>query len=164
MASASATAGKWLIRCGIALLLPSACSVASTRLSSGADDAAVALTPIARVPLSSLAQGVAFLYRVPTSDQWTRIRSSAAMGDNGFAVFAVAGSHDVIPFGPLGISVSVTGKTGGIRVERLDRVPFLYVSNDNRDIGVRFNAAPGEELQISIKSNAAELPKGELVI
>jgi hypothetical protein len=117
--------------------------------------------------LESLRAGspVEFIFRVPDSAQWTRIRKERTMGDNGYVVLAATKRNDkLIPFSTLNLEVAITGRTGPVSQRAADYSPYGY-SSDTRDVGLRFQAPPRDELRVRLIARRPEsLPNGELII
>jgi len=160
---------RWLLASGVVLIVPAALTFTPVLgpLTSD-DDAAVAFTPIVRLPLDTLGSGsvVSLSYVVPDSAQWDRIRKNGSMGDHGYVAFVADTLHGkVLPFTPLGIDVSVSSRNSQIPVTHTDAGPYLYAPETHHDVGLRFSASPGDRLRITISArNAGGLPEGELIV
>jgi hypothetical protein len=129
------------------------------------EDAELAFTPVARVPLDSLRDhhAASVVFVVPAGEQWGRIRGS--WGDPGYAVFGVSEDHSsVCSASALGLAVEASTGRGDLRTEPAKGAPYGYSTNAE-DPTVVFRPRPGDRVRLDITvRNPDELPHGELVV
>lgn len=153
-----------LVVCALLLLLPGVYT--SGIFGPSTEDAAIAFTPVARLPLDSLRKvgSTSLVFGVPATDQWARIRDG--WGDPGYIVFAFAerDSSSVLSWSSLGVEVTASTGRGPLEVEAAKHAPYAY-STDAQDPGVVFRPGPGEKVRLDVKvRNPSALPDGELVV
>jgi hypothetical protein len=153
-----------LVVCAILLLLPGVYT--SGIAGPSTEDADLAFTPVARLPLDSLKRtgAASLIFGVPSSDQWARIRDG--WGDPGYIVFAFAerDSSSVLSWSSLGVEVTASTGRGPLGVEAAEQVPYAY-SSRAQDPGLVFRPQPGEKVRLDITvRNPSALPDGELVV
>jgi len=153
-----------IIVAGFLFLLPGALWLLGHGLSS--DDAAVALGPLARIPLEQLesAGSAAVVVTIPDNAQWTRIRQ--AWGEPEYLI-AVAenprGEGLIHCLDELGIRVTVTTKTGQVSLKIAQGWPYGYRGTCPQ-AGLELEPEPGTDLTIRVSSPPRRMPAGELVL
>ena len=153
-----------LVVCAILLLVPGVYT--SGIYGPSTEDADVAFTPVARLPLDSLkkAGSASLIFGVPATDQWARIRDG--WGDPGYIVFGFAEKDNsfVLSWSSLGVEVTASTGRGPLDVEAVEQVPYAY-SSRAQDPGLVFRPQPGEKVRLDITvRNPSALPDGELVV
>jgi len=128
-----------LVALGLLFVLPGLFT--SGVSGASAEDWAVASTPIARFPLDSLrrAGSVSFVFVVPTTEQWIRIRET--WGDPGYVVFGTSQgpSPSVVGWAPLGVEAEASTGLGPLRIEPAGA---FHRSVGSQDTGVVFRPRP----------------------
>jgi hypothetical protein len=155
-----------LLAGGVLLLLPGACSLATSGPTR--DDVGVAFEKVVQVGLDSFRTGapVRFSFTVPDSAQWARIRKS--WGDRGYIALGVrreGRTEWIVPFSTLDLDLKVTRSGESLPLESATEPPYGYSSSGQGDHGVMFKPRPGDEVAITITARRSEtLPAGDLVI
>jgi len=153
-----------LIAIGFLLLLPGALWLFTHGLSS--DDAAAALSPLARIPLDQLetAGSAAVVVTIPDNPQWIRIRHE--WGEPEYLIAAVENPRRdglIHCLDELGIRVTVTTKAGQVSLKTAQGWPYGYRGTRPQS-GLELEAKPGTDLTVRVSSPPRRMPAGELVL
>ena len=149
---------------GFLLLLPVALWLFGHDLSN--DDAAAALSPLARIPLDQLGStgSAVVVVTIPDNRQWARVRHG--WGDPRYLIVAVENPrHDreILCLDKLGIQVTVSTKSGQIALKTARIWPYGYRGTFGES-GLELEAKPGMDVTIRVGSPQGRMPVGELVL
>jgi hypothetical protein len=154
-----------LISAGFLFFIPGVLWLCNHGLSQ--DDAAAALSPLARVPLHQLqnSDSAAVIVTIPNNAQWSRIRGK--WGEPDYLIAAIEHPQSarlVHCFDQLGIKVEATNESGLIPLKTAQGCcPYGY-SSACPDSGQEFRAATGSDLTLDATSTTHSMPVGELIV
>jgi hypothetical protein len=126
-------------------------------------DAAAALANIADVKLDHIAatDSLAIPVVIPDTPQWVRIRRN--WGEPDFVIAAVSPDNSCYCLPKLRLTITVADN--GEQIPQQPAGPPYGHSSDCSTSTLKFNAAPGTTLTVSVvKNGTGSLPQGELII
>jgi hypothetical protein len=153
----------WLGGAGALFLTPGLLWITTSGSPLKDDDVRIALQPLVRVSLRRISDSnLQERITVPDTSQWTKIRK--VWGEPEFVISAIdeTGRNLICPSIPA--HIELTDRSGSVIPLRRGGPPYGY-SAFCAESSLRFNAAPGDTLNISITASAGRaLPAGDLIV
>jgi hypothetical protein len=149
---------------GLLILAPGATVLTAILHGLTDQDVGTALTPLTRIPLDGIGKRPLTTLKVviPDTAQWKRIRRE--WGDPAFTISAVSSERQFaycLPELAMGIYIYEHGNHVPMEIS----YPAYGYSTDCQQSSLKFRAAPGTELLVTIaRSSQQSLPTGELIV
>lgn len=164
-----------LIGAGVLLFIPGVLWITTSGSRLSDDDAYTALQPLLRIPLDSVKENyLSEWLRIPDTEQWVRIRK--VWGEPDFVISSIDQTGKIATcLTSAGLQIQVKNQDGGSIPLLMGGQPYGY-SAFCAEAGLRFRAAPGEKLNLTIagqrdrapsrraRPHIVLLPRGELIV